>query len=89
MRTTAPIHRPSVVCFLSTNDFITTGDRPLSSATTTPARDSIHTWKKETYIPTDLSSGTTYYIGAIVDPYNIVGEIDETNNATYIAVEIK
>lgn len=36
-------------------------------------------------LPSNLVSGTWYWIGVVIDPGDVVGERNEVNNATYIA----
>ena len=36
-----------------------------------------------------LTSGKTYWLGAIIDPGDAIDEVDEWNNATYLAVKAK
>lgn len=73
--------------YLSTNNYISTGDRLLGTTNFTLSRDNVYTYKRNVTIPSDLSSGTTYYLGVIVDDNYAVSEVDG-NNAAYHIVKI-
>jgi hypothetical protein len=76
---------------LSANNEITTADpvlatRFFSLADSTPV-DAAST--RITFrLPASLTVGARYWIGAVIDPWNVMAEIDETNNATYIGIEV-
>ena len=38
-------------------------------------------------LPTWLTPGSRYWLGATIDPWNVISEIDEDNNATYVEIE--
>ena len=68
---------PTVKYYLSSDQVITTGDAYIGQAVpynTTGANGIVAA------IPSTLAPGV-YYIGAIVDPDNLVDEYDEGNNA--------
>lgn len=75
--------------YLSTNNLITTVDTFLASASLTLSRDTVLTWSKTLTIPSWLTSGTTYWLGAIVDYTGAIAELDESNNATYVGIYVK
>lgn len=75
--------------YLSTNDTITTADWLLGSTSLTFNRNTVLTWKKTLTIPSNLTSGQTYWLGAIVDYTNALVEGDENNNATYIGIRVQ
>jgi hypothetical protein len=39
-------------------------------------------------IPTDLKVGMIYYLGAVVDYQNNIGEFNEANNSSYLQIKI-
>ncbi|MGR9052227.1 MAG: CARDB domain-containing protein [Gammaproteobacteria bacterium] len=65
--------------YISTNNYISTGDRYIGSTTWSMPTGSYATATKRFTVPGDLAPGV-YYIGYIVDPYNSVPESDESNN---------
>jgi len=73
--------------YISTNDNITTSDSFLGEAPYTLAKDTPYTAKNTVTIPSNLTPGK-YYIGAIVDKNNVVGEVYEDNNSTYIPIKV-
>ncbi len=70
------------------NNNITTSDRLLATRTPTLGRNTTYLTTQRLTIPTDLVRGTTYYLGIIVDKNDSLAEVNETNNATYIAIYI-
>jgi hypothetical protein len=82
-------HSPRVEYVVSLNDFITTADTYLAQRTPTLNRNQVYTTSKLVTLPAWLLSGTVYYLGAIVDPDNLIAEIDEGNNASYIGIEVQ
>lgn len=74
--------------YISTNQDITTFDTLIRESSLTLGRDTPLTTRHIVTIPSSLAPGK-YYIGAIVDKNNVVSEQDETNNSTYIAIEVK
>lgn len=74
--------------YLSTNSTISTGDRFLGYTNFTLSRDNVYTYQRSITIPSDLSSGTTYYLGVIVDDNYAVSEVDGINNAAYHIIKI-
>ncbi len=76
--------------YLSTNDLITTLDTFLSQGNIGALGSSIVT-TNNTYvtIPKTLPSGSTRYIGAIVNYDNKFTEATAANNATYVGIRVK
>jgi hypothetical protein len=75
--------------YLSTNNIISTSD--IFVARNTGAFESANgfdTWTKTVTIPTNVTYGTTYYFGTLVDSNNAVAERYEDNNGTYMARRI-
>ena len=81
--------QPLVEYYVSTNDYISIYDTYLADRRPMLSPDDVYTVTQEIVVPTSLTVGETYYIGAVVDPYDNVSEYDESNNATYIAIYIK
>ena len=75
--------------YISTNDYISTGDRRVATRTLTLARDNVYTSSTWVYIPTDLTPNRSYWLGAIVDYTNSRAEQVEYNNATYIPMYVQ
>ena len=84
---------PLVKYYLSTDDAWDTGDRLLGSNSPSLSRNSVFTPGAsdcmEILIPTDLVAGRTYYILAVMDPDHAITEVNESNNVSYIRVQIK
>jgi hypothetical protein len=79
---------PSVGFYISTNSTISTGDTLVRTVTPSVGRgDVMTTWYTVT-IPSNLTSGTTYYLGAIIDRTGAIAETDESNNAAYHIIRI-
>ncbi len=76
--------------FVSTNDIITaaTDTRIGGRDGMFLARDTAFTFQAPITIPSNLTSGTNYWIGAIVDEDGTLSEVTETNNATYIGIRV-
>ena len=75
--------------YLSTNDTIATSDRFLGSSSQSLCRNTASTVKKKLTIPTNLTSGRRYYLGAIVDYTGALSEAYEHNNATYVGIRVQ
>lgn len=75
--------------YISTNDYISTGDRLISSRSFALGRDNVYTGKRLVQIPTDLEPDTNYWIGVIIDNKNYIAEAVEWNNATYIPIYVQ
>jgi hypothetical protein len=70
--------------YLSSNNYISTSDRYLGSTNFTLGRDNVYTYQRSITIPSDLTSGSTYYLGVIVDDNNALTEVDNNNAAYHI-----
>lgn len=71
--------------YVSTDRTISTSDTLLSSSYMYASPDSPLTSVYTTSIPSTLTSGGTYYLGAIVDPTGSLTEVNENNNAVYLS----
>ena len=74
--------------YLSTNSTISNFDTLLKSETHTLSRGA-HPIATELTIPTNLTRGKTYYLGAVIDPDHKVSEYYDTENATYTAIRVR
>lgn len=70
--------------YISPDSKISTTDRLLGTRRFTIKRDNVDTRYFNLTIPRDLISGTTYYLGVIVDYDNALAEIDEYNAAYHV-----
>jgi len=77
---------PTVEFYLSTNDYISRSDTYLSNTTMTLVRSTVLTTTHTLTLPSWLVPGTNYHVGALIDPTSLIGESNESNNATYIGV---
>ena len=75
--------------YVSSNSTISTVDRLIATANPTLSRDNVLTYAYTLTIPSDLSVGTTYFLGAIIDDNSRVGEIDGINNAAYHVIYVQ
>jgi len=75
--------------YLSTNDTISTVDTFLGSSSLTLSRDQVLTTTSSLVVPSTLTSGATYWLGAIIDYNGAIAEGNESNNATYIAIRVR
>jgi len=75
---------PKVRFYTSTNSTITTADTTVTTKTPELARGNVYTHYYEITIPSSLTSGTTYYLGVIVDYNNVISENDGANAAYHI-----
>lgn len=73
--------------YISTNETITTKDLLIASGTINLSRDDANTIRSTIHLP-QLTVGQTYWLGVIVDRTNAIAEVDETNNATYIPIQV-
>jgi len=80
--------KPKVKYYLSSNDTISKSDTYLGSKSLTLSVNQVVTSKATLTIPTGLVVGKTYWLGAVVDADGAIPEIDEWNNATYVAIRI-
>lgn len=77
-----------IAYYISTNSTISTADRLIGTGSLTLNRNQPYTFKRTLTIPGDLTSGTNYWIGAVVDYDNAVVETVSSNNATYIPIRV-
>ncbi|MBI1390889.1 MAG: matrixin family metalloprotease [bacterium] len=75
--------------YLSTNSLITTHDTRLGGASINLARNNVWTTKHTITLPSNLPPNHNYWIGAVIDENDSIGEFDESNNATYIGLRTK
>jgi hypothetical protein len=78
-----PASNVQVHWYLSTNNYVSTGDIKLPAYT---SYSTLSTWGQHEVtntIPSNLATGT-YYLGFIVDPYNTITEADENNNSMVV-----
>lgn len=77
-----------IAYYISTNSTISTADRLIGTGTVTLSRNQPATFKSNLVIPADLTSGTNYWVGAIVDYDDALVETTSTNNATYMPIRV-
>ena len=76
--------------YVSTNDYISYGDRRLGGGTFGSIHpNDVYTTTIPVYIPSDLNSGQNYWIGIIVDEDNDISEVSGSNNRAYIPIRIQ
>jgi hypothetical protein len=73
---------------LSTNNICSTYDRKLTGFTTTLGRADVYTYKKSVTLPRTLTSGSDYWLCAIIDDNNRISEHWEGNNATWLPIRV-
>jgi len=75
--------------YISPNSYISTGDMLIGTRTLSMNRNDVYTNSYKTVtIPTSLSSGSTYYLGALIDYTAEIPEATEWNNAAYHVIRI-
>lgn len=74
--------------YISTNDLITTFDTKIGSGSFNLSRDNVYTTTVNLVIPNNLTSGSNYWLGVILDENDAIAESVESNNATYIPIRI-
>ena len=77
-----------IAYYISSNSTITTLDRLIGTGNLTLGRNQPYTFKRTLVIPGDLTSGNDYWVGAVIDYDNALGETVSSNNATYIPIRI-
>lgn len=77
-----------IAYYISSNNLISTADRLIATGTVTLSRNQPATFKSNLVIPADLTSGTNYWVGAIVDYDNAVTETISVNNASYLPIRV-
>ncbi|MGR9107225.1 MAG: hypothetical protein ACU843_09875 [Gammaproteobacteria bacterium] len=89
MGKTSPLNNIPVGYYLSTNDTISTTDTFLGAGSVSLSRDQVATTSNTSLvIPSNLVSGQTYWLGAIIDYTGTISERSESNNATYLTIRI-
>jgi hypothetical protein len=79
---------PNVALYVSTNSAITTSDTQLTTFPFGLGRADVSTYSRTITIPTNLTSGSTYYIGAFIDWNNAITEVTSLNNTAYHIIRI-
>jgi hypothetical protein len=74
--------------YVSTNDTISTLDTQIGSTTFNLSRNTVLTTYVTLTIPSTLTSGVTYWLGAVIDADSSLAEMTEVNNATYLPIRI-
>ncbi|TAK51714.1 MAG: hypothetical protein EPO25_15770 [Gammaproteobacteria bacterium] len=83
--------------YISTNDYITTGDWRIGGRTLDLGRNTISTIQSTVTVLNDLNTTVTcpnstlrgcYWVGAVVDEDGSLTEINEANNATYVGIRV-
>jgi hypothetical protein len=72
--------------YISTNDTITTADQRIGGITLNLGRGDVFTTRATLTIPATLPFDRDFWLGAVVDEAGAIGEILESNNATYIPI---
>jgi hypothetical protein len=78
---------PNLRFYISTNSLITTGDTPIATKSRLLSRNNVVTTYDSIIIPSSLTSGTTYYLGVIIDYDGLIPEND-SNNAAYHIIKV-
>lgn len=78
----------SVGFYISSNSWISTWDTRIGGASLDLGRNQVYTTKHTVTIPTTVTSGQNYWIGAVIDESGSISERVEWNNATYIPIRI-
>jgi len=73
--------------YVSTDSTVNTSDTRITTKSFSLTRDSVVTQYVTITIPSTLTSGTTYYLGAFIDDNNTVSEVDG-NNAAYHIIRV-
>ncbi len=74
--------------YVSTNSYISTGDRLIRTSSVSVNRNSVYTAYYNVTIPSNLTRGANYWVGAVIDANGTVPEMTEANNATYPPIRI-
>jgi CARDB/Matrixin len=76
--------------YISTNDFISTGDRRIAGGTFgSLSPEDAHTTTIAVGISGDLTVGQAYWLGIIIDEDNTISEVSGSNNMAYIPIRIQ
>jgi hypothetical protein len=75
--------------FISTNNLISTSDLLISTQNNMQfATDVVSYWQKALAIPSNLTSGNTYYLGVIIGREDGSQDINPNNDTSYIPIRI-
>lgn len=74
--------------YVSTDSNITTADTRIATRSLTLSVDNVLTSRSTVTLPSNLVSGTTRYLGAIIDYNNVLAEVDSSNNAAYHIIQV-
>ncbi len=80
---------PAYRMVLSSNSTISTGDTQLSSGSLTVSRGEPMLTSFTVTLPSTLTTGKKYWLGLILDPSGTLTESNETDNATYVGIQVK
>ena len=75
--------------YISTDSTIGTADSRFATQSFTLSRGDVYTQSVTVTLPSNLTSGKTYYLGVIVDYDNKLAEVDGANNAAYHIIKIR
>jgi hypothetical protein len=75
--------------YVSSNHLITTWDTRIGGVTLDLGRNNVYTRTDTVTLPSTLQTNRTYWVGAIIDENNTIGEAVEWNNATYIPIRVQ
>jgi hypothetical protein len=79
---------PAVGYYVSTNNYISTGDRRIGTGSLGLGRNIPYTFQRTLTIPSDLNSGQYYWLGAVIDYNGAISESSGVNNATYVRIYV-
>ena len=74
--------------YVSTNDYISTIDTPLTTRNIGVSPDQVLTWTETVTVPGNLNCNADYWLGAVVDKNASLVEYHEWNNASYIPIRV-
>ncbi len=74
--------------YVSTNSLISTYDTLIRTSSVSVNRNSVYTAYYTITIPSNLTRGANYWVGAVIDANGTVSEMTEANNATYLPIRI-
>jgi hypothetical protein len=74
--------------YLSIDTTISTTDTLVSSTTRTLSVNDVLTYRHPLTLPNNLNENQTYYLGAIIDPDNVIAEPDEGWNTAFTPIRV-
>jgi hypothetical protein len=83
----ATTQAPEIDLVVSNNNWISIADTVIATFSRTLNRNNVDTYERTVTLPS-LAPGN-WFIGAILDPHNVITEVDETNNATWIPINVR